>query len=236
MRSSPDARSGDPSWDGLYRAGGVAAILLAVIPLIHLAVALLVPIPFEATPAAWFALFQRSAILGLLSFEVLLVIYAILSVALSLALFVSLKPSARTLSVFFLASSLLGAVLFVAARPAFEMLYLSHRYAAAATEAQRAILLAAAEAMLATFRGTAFQVSYILGSISGFLVGAAILRGVIFSRATAYFRIGSAIFDFGIFIPGIGIYISVISVLFLIVFHTLVGRTLLRLPSKREAA
>jgi hypothetical protein len=126
---------------------------------------------------------------------------------------------------------LIGAILFVSARPAFEMLYLSNQYAATTTEAQQAIILGAGEAMVAAFHGTAFQVSYVLGSITGFLVGAAMLRGGIFNRIAAYLRIASAIFDFGIFIPGIGLYISMLSVLLLLAFHILVGLRLLRLPS-----
>jgi succinate dehydrogenase/fumarate reductase cytochrome b subunit len=111
------------------------------------------------------------------------------------------------------------------------MLYLSDQYAAAITEAQRAVLLGAGEAMVTTFHGTAFQVSYILGSVTGLLTAAAMLRGSAFSKLTAYLRLGSAIFDFGIFIPGVGLYISILSVLLLLAFHILVGIRLLRMPS-----
>jgi len=54
-------------------------------------------------------------------------------------------------------------------------------------------------------------------------------RSGVFSKTTAYLRIGSAVFDFGIFIPRIGLYISILSVLLLMAFHILVGRRLLRL-------
>ncbi len=51
------------------------------------------------------------------------------------------------------------------ARPPFEVLYLSQGYAAAATDARRGMFLAAGEAMLATFIGTAFHLSINLFSI-----------------------------------------------------------------------
>lgn len=229
MESNRDAQWSDPHWNSLYRAGGVTALILVAIPLVQLVVFAVAPPPVEGSAAEWFAIFQENAIIGLLGFEILLVVYSLLSVVLSLALFVALRPAASSLSALFLASSLIGAIAFVAARPAFEMLYLSNQYAAAATEAQKAIYLGAGEAMVAAFHGTAFWVSYILGSVTGFLVGAAMLRGKVFSRATAYFRIGSGIFDFGIFIPGIGLYISILSVLLLLAFHLLVGRRLLQL-------
>ena len=85
--------------------------------------------------------------------------------------------------------------------------------------------------MVAIFHGTAFQVSYILGSITGFLIAAVMLRSGIFSKTTAYLRIGSSVFDFGIFIPGIGLFISLLSVVFLLVFNIMVARRLLQLSS-----
>lgn len=231
MNSHHNARLIDPTWNGLYKAGGVTAFILVVIPILQLIVFAVAPPPLEDTAAEWFAIFQENAILGLLGFEILLVVYSLLSVVLSLALFAALRPTARSLSALFLVFSLIGAIAFVAARPAFEMLYLSQQYAASTTESQKAVFLGAGEAMVATFNGTLFQVSYILGSFTGFLIGAAMLRGAVFSKATAYLRIGSGILDFGIFLPGIGLYISILSVLLLMAFHILVGITLLRLPS-----
>lgn len=187
------------------------------------------PPPLEGNAGDWFAFFQKSAALGLLGFEALLVVYALLSILVAVALFAALRPASPSLAALFLVLSVVGSIAFVAARPAFEMLSLSKQYAEATTEAQRAAVLAAGEAMVAIFHGTAFQVSYFLGSITGFLIGAAMLRSNIFSRATAYLRIGSSVFDFGLFIPGIGLFISLLSVVFLLAFNLVVARRLLQL-------
>src|SRR5215218_8606230 len=40
--------------------------------------------------------------------------------------------------------------------------------------------------MLATFQGTAFQVSYVLASVAGIIIGAVMLRSDIFSTVAAY--------------------------------------------------
>jgi len=85
-----------------------------------------------------------------------------------------------------LAFSLGGILLYVAVNPAFSLLYLSDQYAAAATEAQRASWLAAAEALWANYMGTAFGVAYISGGIATLIIAAVMLRSVIFSRWTAY--------------------------------------------------
>ncbi len=187
------------------------------------------PPPLEGNAGDWFAFFQKSAALGLLGFEALLVVYALLSALVCVALFAALRSASPSLAALFLVLSVVGSIAFVAARPAFEMLSLSKQYAEATTEAQRAAVLAAGEAMVAIFHGTAFQVSYFLGSITGFLIGAAMLRSNIFSRATAYLRIGSSVFDFGLFIPGIGLFISLLSVVFLLAFNLVVARRLLQL-------
>jgi len=225
------AESTDSNWNGLYKVGGVAALIMVAITLAQSVSFIVAPPPLEGNAGDWFALFQKSAFLGLLGFEVLLVIYVLLSVLVSVALFAALRPASQSLAVLFLVLSVIGAMAFIVARPAFEMLSLSNQYSAATTDVQRSAILAAGEAMIAIFQGTAFQVSYILGSITGLLIAAAMLRSSVFSRTTAYLRIGSSVFDFGLFIPGIGVFISLLSVMFLLVFNILVARRLLQLGS-----
>lgn len=229
MNPIGDDQSKSSSLNGLYKTGAAAALLMVVITLVQFVIFAVASPPLEGSAADWFALFQKSALLGLLGFEFLLVIYALLAVLVSVALFAALRPASQSLTALFLVLSVIGSMAFVMARPALEMLNLSNQYLAATTEAQRAALLAAGEAMLAIFHGTAFQVSYILGSLTGFLIAAAMLRSNLFSRTTAYLRIASSVFDFGIFIPGIGLFISLLSVVFLLVFNLLVARRLLQL-------
>lgn len=161
-------------------------------------------------------MYERNPLLGLLGFELLMVVYAILSILLTLALAAALSQVSPSLVALYLTLALLGAFLFIVARPGFEMLSLSQRYATAASDAERTLYLAAGEAQIATFHGTAFQVSYFLGSISGLILSIAMLRSKIFNRTTAYLRILSSLFDFGLFIPVIGLYVSSFSVLFLL--------------------
>ena len=224
-----NAKPTDSNWNSLPRIGSAAALIMVAITLAQFVIFVVAPPPLEGTATDWFALFQKSAFLGLLGFESLLVIYALLSVLLSVALFTVLNPASQSLTALFLVLSVIGGIAFVVARPALEMLSLSNQYSAATTDAQRATIVAAGEVMVALFHGTAFQVSYILGSITGFLIAAAMLQSGIFSKTTAYLRIGSSVFDFGIFIPGIGLFISLLSVVFLLVFNILVARRLLQL-------
>jgi len=231
MNPLADTESTDSNWNSLYKTGGVAALVMVAITLTQAVSFAVAPPPLEGNAGDWFALFQKSAFLGLLGFEVLLVIYVLLSVLVSVALFAALRRTSPTLTAIFLVLSVIGSMAFISARPAFEMLSLSNQYSAATTDVQRSAILAAGEVMIAIFHGTAFQVSYILGSITGLLIAAAMLRSGVFSRTTAYLRIGSSVFDFGIFIPGIGLFISLLSVMFLLAFNILVARRLLQLGS-----
>jgi len=221
------AREVDPTYKPLYRTGGIAAALMVLLTLLHSAVFFVIGLP--TTILEWFQLFERSELGGLLASELLLVFYVILSVPFALALFVALRKTSPSLMAIYLALSLIGVTAFIVSRPAFEMLSLSHGYALSTTDAQRAVFLAAGESTYAAFEGTAFWLSYFLGSISGLLLSAAILRSTIFGRATAYLRIASSVLDLGLFIPTIGLFISLVSVFCLLGFHVLMARRLLQM-------
>lgn len=221
------AQEVDPTYKPLYRTGGIAAALMVLLTLLHSAVFFVIGLP--TTILEWFQLFERSALGGLLASELLLVFYVILSILFTLALYVALRKTSPSLMAIYLALSLVGAIAFIVSRPAFEMLSLSHGYALATTDAQRAAFLAAGESTYAAFEGTAFWLSYFLGSIGGLLLSAAILRSSIFGRATAYLRIASSVLDLGLFIPTIGLFISLVSVFCLLGFHVLMARRLLQM-------
>jgi len=217
----------EADWRWLYRIGGLAAAILVVATVLHSSVFFVVGLPDDVV--GWFGLFSDNPLGGLLAFELLMVGYVVLSVPVVLALYVALRNANPSLMAVYVGLSLIGIVAFIVARPAFEMLALSDGYAAAASDAQRSTFLAAGEATLAVFNGTAFWVSYLLGSIGGLIVAVVMLRTAVFSRTTAYLRIASSMLDFGLFVPVIGLTISLGSVLCLTVFNLLVARRLLQL-------
>lgn len=223
------ARAVPAGWTGLFRLAGTSAILQVAIVILQLIVFVTTPPPLEGTVLDWFYLFLKNPAIGLIDFEFLLVIYTILSIPIVLALYILLRQVSPSWMAMFLILSVLGIMCFIAARPAFEMLYLSQAYASAVTDNQRAVLLAAGEANLATFHGTAFYVSYILGTLTGLMISLVMLRSSIFSKATAYVRIASSICDFGLFLPLIGMFISILSVLFMAAWNIMIARRLFQL-------
>lgn len=229
MQPATETASAEPGWEGLYTLGGTASLILVVITLCQFVLFVLWPPPLEGSAADWFALFQRSRLLGLLSFELLLVVYALLSIPVALALYGALRRTSPAFSALYLALALVGAATFVAARPALEMLTLSDHYAAATGEAQRVAYLAAGETLLATFDGAAFHASYLLGSIQGLVIAWVMLHSPLFGKGIAYLRLASSALDFGLYVPGIGLFLSMGSVVCLLVWNLWIARRLLQL-------
>ena len=79
----------------------------------------------------------------------------------------------------------MGIAAYFASSTAFNMLSLSDQYAAATTDEQRAMFLAAGQAMLAIWTGTAFDVGYILEGVALLIIAVVMLRSTLFGKVTA---------------------------------------------------
>ena len=223
----------EQAWTPTYWAGAAAAALSVLVTVLHSGVFFVVGLP--ASVGEWFSLFAANPLGGVLAFEGLMVVYVLLYVPIVVALYVSLRRHSPSLMALYAGVAIIGIAAFVAARPAFEMLTLSSGYASATTDAQRSTYLAAGEATLAVFNGTAFWVSYFAGSIGGLLLAVVMLRTPVFSKATAYLRLASSVLDFGILIPTIGLPIALGSVVCLAAFNVLIARRFLSLARDASA-
>ena len=219
----------EQGWKPLFNLGGVSALMMVGIIIAQMIVFMSAPPPYEGVASAWFALFQNNKIIGLINFELLMIVYVFLSIPITLSLYVLLRRVSPSFTTLYVVLSLIGIMSFIVARPAFEMLFLSNGYAAATTDAERAVYLSAGETLLAVFHGTAFQVSYVLGSLGGLIISIVMLKTDVFSKTTAYLRIASSVFDFGLYVPAVGMYISIFSVLFLLIWDILVAQRLFQL-------
>jgi hypothetical protein len=228
-RAEPHAEIAGAGWKMLYEVGGVAALLSAVCIPLQLIVFIAWPPPLDGSVGDWFRLFQTNRLIGLVDLDLLLVADNVLLIPILLALYVALRRASESLMTIATALGLVGIVLFITSNPAIEMLSLSDHYAAATTDAQRAMFLAAGQAMLAGWQGTAFQVGYLLSSVAGIAIPAVMLRGAIFSKATAVLGILANIIGLGLYLSTIGIFLALFSVVFLELWYILLGRRLLQL-------
>ncbi len=146
-----------------------------------------------------------------------------------LALYIALRKTGEPSMLIAATLGLIGVCSLINSNPAAGLQSLSGRYLAAASEAQRAIHLAAGEVLLAAGTGTAWHVSYWLGCIALVIISIAMLKGRRFSRTTATVGILAGFLGLGYYVPEFGIYLQLVSALFLVIWFFLVGRQLFRL-------
>jgi hypothetical protein len=92
--------------------------------------------------------------------------------------------------------SFLGTGVFFATNRAFPMLDLSKQYAAATSDAQRAMLEAAGQAMLSVGQShsSGTFLAFFLSEVAGIMISIVMLKSKIFSKATAYVGILGFVF------------------------------------------
>ena len=206
----PGARDqpGGGRWRSLYRIGAVAAVISAII--IPLSVAAFFVWPLW--PDDILVVIQEDWLAGLMGLDFGYLLSNVFAVPFFLVLYVTLKEVDGGWALLALTMGLMGLVCLVPSRPIPEMFVLSDQYAAATTDAERAIYLAAGESMLAHFHGVACHAHYVLGSASLLISSFLMLRSDTFSKATAYVGVATNIVVFGLYVPEVGVYISLLSV------------------------
>ncbi|MCX6647770.1 MAG: hypothetical protein NTV61_00040 [Candidatus Bathyarchaeota archaeon] len=218
----------DHTWSILYRVGGAAALIMLI--LIPIGAIPFIVSPRPDTVNGWFTLIEGNRLLGIALLDAPNLVVNIVGIMLFLALYAALRRVDESLSTIAAVLGVVASTLYIVSNPAFAMLSLSGQYAAATTEAQRSVLLAAGQTVITVYQSsTAFVVSYVFGAIATLIFSAVMVRGNIFSKRAAYAGIFASIFTLGLFVPEIGLYVSILSLVPYAVWLALVARRLLRL-------
>jgi len=177
----------DPSWKGLYRAGGVSALLYVVLGMIVPAVLLLTShydasmggaatLQFIASNRSWWIIIQALT-LG----------PSVFAVVVFIALYMALKHLNKSYAAIGAAGAIISQVLFLAYFPiVMGLVYLSDQYVATTTEVQRVAFAAAAEGLVA--QNNAFGPSETVFAVSILVISLVMLKGV-FHKGVAYLGI-----------------------------------------------
>jgi hypothetical protein len=223
MSRAAETGTGDTGWQSLYNLGGAAALVMAALIPIAAIPFILTPIP--ETVSGWFALMQNHPALGLAMLDVPNLIVNVIGALLYLALFAALRQIHPSYTAVALTLGLMAATLYITANPAFGMFSLSLQYQTATTEAQRAILLAAGQTLLTLYQSsTAFNISYAMGAAATLIMSIVMLNSGIFSKRTATAGILASLITLGLFVPKIGLYISIFSLIPYAIWLILVAR------------
>jgi hypothetical protein len=230
------------SW--VYGIGGIAAFLTVVVGLGEMAISFL---PGGNVPADTvidrFAQLQTDWLLGLRNLGLLNIFMVLLGIPTFFALYTANKKNG-SFGALAMAISFIGAAVFFGTNRAFPMLVLSDQYAQAATDAQRAMIESAGQAMLSVGRshspGT--FVGFFLAELAGILMSIVMLRGMVFGKGTALAGIMGftllMIFEvISSFVPAlseIGMVVAMGGGILNVVWMILLGRRLIQLAGHDE--
>lgn len=203
----------------LYR---VAQFLtLAMFIIIPLQIVIYVIAPPPDTVKGFFELYQQNPFLGLLSLDFLYLINNMILIIIYLALFTLLYREKPITVLLALILGLIGIACYYPSNPAFEMLTLSNQYFQALPE-QQTIYLAAGEALMAGYTGTAFDVYYVLSTICLLLFAYALVKSQKFKKSVGLWGLASGLF---MIIPSsagvLGMIFSLLSLIPWVVFIAL---------------
>lgn len=190
--------SRDSGRRSLYTIGAFAALLATFVFRRNLSAELAasggfglfdVPKIAPASAADWFALLQRDGLVGLTLLDLFnLAEYALVGL-LFLALYAALKQANRSTMLLAAVCTLVGISVAFATNQAIALLALSAQHAAAATDTQRAMFLAAGEALLAINTGPGGYISLFLVLLAGLLISVVMLQSNVFGRTTSWIGI-----------------------------------------------
>lgn len=238
MNQFSEAETPYPRWKDLYKIGGLAALIAGV--LLPIEIIVFTVWPQNNSVMGYFTLFQSNNFIGLLDFYLLEVAAYALFIPMFLAIYVAIRRVNESYMALATVLAIIGIAVFFSTNNPFSMLSLSNQYAAATTEAQKSIVLAAGQAILVNTGQRAlggFNMGFLFLSVAGLIVSSVMLRSNIFSKLTAYmgilaFAISLADYFRIVFLPWVVILtliIALASALLLIIWLILVGRRLLQL-------
>ena len=228
--SLPNIDAREHRWNYLYRTAAIAALISVALFLFQIVAFFVWPPP--STVTGHFTLLQSRPFVGLVSLDFVITVDEVLAIPIYLALYLSLRRVHESLMLIATAFSAVSIVCFLIATPALNMLYLSRQYAAASNATERSELLGAGQAVLSSWLGTPYQVGYVVGTVGMLLIGIVMLRSQIFGKLTANVGIVASVVGLGLYVPKVGVFISILSVVGMQIWYVMIAVKLLRISGK----
>jgi len=216
---------------GLCKIGGIMAIVIILIIPIQMSIFIAWPPPDNAL--SFFNLFQTNWLLGLLSLDLLYILSNALLIFVYLGLYAALRHVNQAYMTIALILGFVGIAAYYASSVAFEMLSLSNQYTIAETAELKLQCLTSGQTMLLTYKGTAFDVYYVLNAITLLIISRVMFQDNTFSKSTAIWGLVSGIL---MLIPTtagtIGLTFGIASLIPWTVFSILIAKRLFKLSNK----
>lgn len=178
-------------WKPLFKITTYCLWLILFFVVIQIFVYVFNPPPKDVI--GFFNLYHQNPFLGLLSLDLIMLLDWILEIPIFLTLYILLRRKNNSLILLATVLGLIGIAIYFASGVAFEMLILSQQFFQTTSEIQKNILLASGQNLLATYQGTAFNISYVLVAIAFLIDSIVMLKSKIFTKTTAYFGLAMSI-------------------------------------------
>ena len=225
---------GLPKWRLLYQITGISTIVMLILIPVQIAIYTIWPMPESVN--GWLQLFRDNWFLGLLHLDLLYILNNTILAVIYIALYISLKQRSETLMLLALLTGLLGIAAYYSSNSAFEMLSLRHLFEVSTTETERTLLQACVQTLIFQWKGTAFNIYYILSAVSLIITAGVMFKSPKYSRATAVIGLSSGLL---MLIPSsagtLGRYFSLASLVPWVIFCILVATKCFRLSKMKPA-
>ncbi|MDD3489890.1 MAG: DUF4386 family protein [Paludibacter sp.] len=211
----------------IMTAGAFAALTIVLIIPVQIVIFSMYPPPDSVE--GFFNLFAHSKWLGLLSLDLLYYINNALLALLYLALFVALRKVNYSAMLIALMLGLIGIAVYYCSAVGFEMMALSKDFQQNNSVETSQQILSAGRAVLARYKGSVFDVYYVLNAVALIIISLVMFKPTRFGRAAAVWGLIAGIF---MIIPStagtIGLVFSLISLIPWAVFSVIIGIKMLR--------
>ena len=196
-------------------------------------IAVFIAYPYPKTVAGWYMLLQDKPLVGLVDLDLVLVVDNVLLVVIALALTSRLNTSVHL-------SWPLRLGYGCSPSACSSPLTRRCRCSSSAITSQRPTDEQRSQAgrggSAANWEGSAFQVSYVVGQLSGILIAIIMLQTRSFGRLVPYALIIGNVVGFGYYLPRVGLAVSAFSGVVLWVWYIAITRSFLKLGRNRDSA
>jgi len=230
MENTEPKLNPDLNWEKLYKVGGISALVIVLIIPVQIIIFTLYPPP--ETTLGFFELFRDNWMMGLLSLDFLYYINNGLLIVVYLGLFASLRKTDFSNMLIAITIGFIGIAIYFVSTVGFEMLSVSKQYYSTDSIESQQQLLSVGHGLIARYKGTAFDVYYVLNAITLLLISTTMYKSKDFGKSTATWGL---IAGFFMLIPStagtLGLIFSLISLIPWIVFSVLIGRRLIQMAA-----
>jgi hypothetical protein len=169
-------------------------MILLMILIIPIQVIIFLVVPMPETALGWLELYKDNPLMGLLHMDFLYITNNTFLIFFYFVLFITLKKDKdNSLVNIALITGVIGAILYYVSNRSIEMLYLTNRYYETTDTVLQQSYLANVEIYLDVWKGTAFNIYYVLSAVSLLTFSFIMLKNTFYSRTTAIFGLVSGV-------------------------------------------